>query len=156
MTSAVSKPLINDVTTNPDQPLEFFKIKELQANLNKDLSYPESFNEIQRKFYPGLKPLKLDNDPLRVIDVCLALIKQRQWEIINFNESQLRIEAVVTTNLMKFKDDVVIQVFDTGDGLSRLEMRSKSRTGKGDLGVNAQRIEAFLRDVESKLSASVA
>jgi uncharacterized protein (DUF1499 family) len=156
MTSALSKPLINDVTTNPDQPLEFFKIKELQANLDKNLSYPESFIELQKKFYPSLCPLIVEKEALKVVDTCLALIKQRQWEIINYNESELRIEAVVTTNLMKFKDDVVIQVFDHGDGRSRIEMRSKSRTGKGDLGINAQRIEAFLKDAEAKLRTSVA
>ena len=45
MTAALRLPVINDITTNPEGPVEFDKIKELQANTGKDLSYPKEFHD---------------------------------------------------------------------------------------------------------------
>ena len=42
-----------------------------------------------------------------------------------------------------FVDDVVIRVEADGAG-SRIDMRSLSRQGVGDLGVNARRVRAYL------------
>ncbi len=148
MTAALRLPVINDITTNPEGPVEFDKIKELQANTGKDLSYPKEFHDLQKSHYPDIQPLYLTLEPLKAFDICLSIVKQRQWEIINFDEAQKKIECVVTTNMMKFKDDVVIQVFTNGENQTRIEMRSKSRVGKGDLGANAKRITAFLTDTK--------
>ncbi|MBC7505868.1 MAG: DUF1499 domain-containing protein, partial [Sandarakinorhabdus sp.] len=54
-----------------------------------------------------------------------------------------RIEATATVPWWGFKDDVVIRLTPAGTG-TRVDMRSKSRVGKGDLGVNAKRINDFL------------
>ena len=58
-----------------------------------------------------------------------------------------RIEAVATTFWSGFKDDVVIRIAADGPG-SRVDVRSKSRVGKGDLGTNAQRIRAYQRRLQ--------
>ena len=52
--------------------------------------------------------------------------------------------ACVLSFLFKFVDDIVIRVVADGSG-AILDLRSKSRDGKGDLGVNAGRIVAFLQ-----------
>jgi uncharacterized protein (DUF1499 family) len=52
------------------------------------------------------------------------------------------IEAVDTTNIMAFKDDVVIRVRSNATG-TLLDLRSVSRVGEGDIGANAKRIRAF-------------
>ena len=54
-----------------------------------------------------------------------------------------RLEATETTRWFGFKDDVVVRVSPTSDG-SRVDVRSVSRVGQSDLGVNARRIRAFL------------
>ena len=59
------------------------------------------------------------------------------------DEGAGRIEAVVTTRWFGFKDDVAIRVAPAGAG-SRIDMRSKSRVGRSDVGTNARRIEEFL------------
>jgi uncharacterized protein (DUF1499 family) len=53
------------------------------------------------------------------------------------------LEAVATSKLWHFQDDIVIQIRPTPDGASLIEMRSKSRDGTGDFGVNARRIKHF-------------
>src|SRR5713226_3671547 len=53
-------------------------------------------------------------------------------------------EAIATSRLFGFQDDIVIRVRPDGTGTSRVDMRSKSRDGKGDRGVNAARIRAYM------------
>ena len=48
--------------------------------------------------------------------------------------------------MMRFKDDVVIRITQSGEG-SIVDMRSVSRLGKSDVGVNAERIRAFLKEL---------
>ena len=58
------------------------------------------------------------------------------------------LEAVVTSRLFGFQDDIAIRVRPDSDGTSRIDMRSKSRDGKGDQGANAARIRSFVGAVE--------
>ena len=58
--------------------------------------------------------------------------------------SEGRIEATDTSLLFGFKDDIVIRVVALGAG-SRVDLRSASRVGRGDFGVNARRVRKFLR-----------
>jgi uncharacterized protein (DUF1499 family) len=54
-----------------------------------------------------------------------------------------RIEAVDTTFWFGFQDDIVIRIRGEAAG-TRVDVRSKSRVGRGDLGANARRIRGFL------------
>ena len=54
-----------------------------------------------------------------------------------------RIEASQSSFWFGFVDDVVIRVQPAGAG-SRVDMRSLSRQGVGDLGVNARRVRAYM------------
>src|SRR3546814_2006150 len=56
------------------------------------------------------------------------------------------IEAVATTLLYGFEDEVVIRVAPTETG-AVVDLRSRSRIGRGDLGTNAARIRSFLDDL---------
>ena len=51
-----------------------------------------------------------------------------------------------------FEDDVAIRVRDVG-GKSVIDMRSKSRDGRGDLGANAARIRAYVSALEKRLGS---
>jgi uncharacterized protein (DUF1499 family) len=55
-----------------------------------------------------------------------------------------RIEAVDSTFWFGFKDDVVIRVREAAAGSTRIDVRSKSRVGVGDLGTNARRVRTLL------------
>ena len=58
------------------------------------------------------------------------------------------IEATATTFWFGFKDDVVVRIRSTANG-SIVDVRSVSRVGRSDLGVNAKRIRAILNGIES-------
>ena len=55
-----------------------------------------------------------------------------------------RLEATDTSAFFGFKDDVVVRV-RASDAGSRIDVRSKSRVGLGDVGANARRVRAFLK-----------
>ena len=126
-------PYINDISTDSERPPQFSPPK----------AYPEHFPELQRIGYPNLHGLEVRLAPKQAFARALEIAKGHGWEIAAFDEATGRIEAVVTTRWFGFKDDVVIRVTPTGTG-SRVDMRSKSRVGRSDVGTNADRIEDFL------------
>lgn len=65
------------------------------------------------------------------------------WDLVAADATAGRIEATDTTFWFGFKDDVVIRV-RPADGGSRVDVRSLSRVGVGDVGTNAKRIRAYL------------
>lgn len=60
------------------------------------------------------------------------------------------IEALATSDLLGFESDVVIRLVEI-DEETVVDMRSASRYGVHDLGANAARIEAFMRDLDEAL-----
>jgi uncharacterized protein (DUF1499 family) len=97
----------------------------------------------QRKAFPDLVPLDLAASPERAFPAIEAAARGLGWEIVEAVPGEGRLEATATTNWFGFKDDVVVRVRPR-DGGSRVDVRSLSRVGVGDLGVNAARVRAFL------------
>ena len=64
-------------------------------------------------------------------------------EIINVDPEGGLFEAVDTSFWFGFKDDMVVRVQETSTGV-RIDVRSKSRLGQSDLGINAKRVLAFI------------
>ena len=65
------------------------------------------------------------------------------WELLESDPAGLRIEATDRTFWFGFADDVVVRITEAGDG-SRVDVRSLSRVGGGDLGANANRVREYL------------
>ena len=126
-------PYINDITTDTERPPQFSPPK----------TYESYFGELQQIGYPDLHPLELALPPKEAFARAVEIARDNGWEIAALDESAGRIEAVVTTRWFGFKDDVAIRIAPAGAG-SRVDMRSKSRVGRSDVGTNAQRIREFL------------
>ena len=77
-----------------------------------------------------------------VYQQALGLVKDMGWEIVAENSETGVIEATATTPFVGFKDDVVIRI-RTENAETLVDIRSKSRIGRGDMGVNADRVRAF-------------
>ena len=69
------------------------------------------------------------------------------WEILRSDPGAHVLEGVATSSLFRFKDDFVVEVRAQDNG-SVVQMRSKSRDGKGDIGANAARIKAFFAKLQ--------
>jgi uncharacterized protein (DUF1499 family) len=143
--SGRDSPRINDFTTDVEDPPAFHFAARLPDNVGRDLAYPAAFAEVQRGCCADLTPLELALPPAEAIErvrrVAGALPR---WSVTHVDPGAGRVEAVVTSRIFRFRDDVVIRVRPIGGGRSRVDMRSKSRDGQGDLGANAARIRAFM------------
>lgn len=97
----------------------------------------------QATAYPDIQPVTLAAAPPQAFDRALAAARAQGWEIVASEPAEGRIEATATTFWFGFKDDIVIRVTSADGGQSRLDIRSKSRVGLGDVGANAKRIRAW-------------
>lgn len=139
-----SVPRINDITTDTDNPPRFVHAGTLEANRGRDMTYPGAeFATQQKAGYPGLAPLPLAVEIGEAFKRVEAAAREvAGWELTRVDPGAHSIEGVATTALFRFQDDFVVEVRSHGNG-SIVHMRSKSRDGKGDVGANAARIEAF-------------
>jgi uncharacterized protein (DUF1499 family) len=136
-------PYINDITTDTEKPPQFLQPKPYQSH----------FAELQQLGYPGLQPLQLALPPAQAFARALAAARAMELELVAADEKAGRIEAVATTRWFGFKDDMVVRIVPSGAG-SRIDVRSKSRVGRSDLGANARRIQEFLTRVGKERGAT--
>ncbi len=144
--SNLDAPPIHHVTTDPDDPPEFVPVVPLRGTTSNPIEYPGGDVEAQqRAAYPDLQPLVMAADPSDVFARALEAAESLGWEVVSADEEEGRIEATATTLWFGFKDDVVVRIRpDKDDSGSRVDLRSVSRIGGGDLGANAARIRAFI------------
>ena len=132
-----SLPLIHDVTTDLENPPAFQAVIAKRGDAPNTLDRPPQLAVLQRDGYPDLAPVTLPTPPATTFDRALAVAQAQGWEIVTADKSSGRIEATETTRWFGFTDDVVIRLTPWGTG-TRVDVRSVSRTGSGDLGRNAQ------------------
>ncbi len=137
-------PPIHDITTDTQDPPEFAAVLPLRADAPNTTEYGgEPVAAQQRDAYPDLQPAILNLPADRAFDLALAAANEMGWDLVAADAMAGRIEATDTTFWFGFKDDVVIRV-RPADGGSRVDVRSLSRVGVGDVGANAKRIRAYL------------
>ena len=135
-------PPINDITTDTANPPSFAAGTGAPEFEGRDMSYPEEFGPQVREAYPDLIPIVTDLAPDAAFAKAKATAEELGWEIVWASEEAGAFIALERTSLCRFVDDVVVRVRPESGG-ARLDLRSKSRDGRGDLGANAARIRRF-------------
>lgn len=140
----VGYPPIHDITTDVQNPPEFVKIAPLREEAPNPVEYQgEEVSKVQLDFYPQVKTYRTDLNYDDAYDKALEAAQSMPWELVDENRFEGRIEAFHKLPWFGFIDDVVIRVAEDSLG-TKIDVRSKSRVGRGDLGVNAKRIEDYL------------
>jgi len=145
-------PGIHDIATNPDAPLEYIAIAPLRDEASNNMEYgempnmtPAQHKALQINAYPDIVPQEFQNASVeQVYQRALAAANTMGWEVVDSRlENGIgRIEATDTTFWFRFKDDVVVEITEQGNG-AVLNARSLSRVGRGDVGKNAARLREF-------------
>ena len=139
------KPPIHDISTDTQQPPQYVAVLPLRANAPNKTEYGgEAIAARQREAYPEVQPLVLEMAPPQAFERSLATVRTMGWDLVEADAASGRIEATDTTFWFGFKDDVVVRIRPTATGGSRIDVRSLSRVGGGDVGTNAKRILAYL------------
>lgn len=146
-------PFIHDITTDTENPPQFQAVLSLRQGADNPPAYPgPDVARQQRQGYPELGPALYDASPAEIIEEAGAVARELGWEVVAVRPGDGRLEAVDTTFWFGYKDDVVVRVTEQR-GLSRVDVRSKSRVGRSDLGVNAERIRTFLDALSARMGA---
>jgi len=149
--SGVGKPPIHDITTDTVNPPPFVAILPLRAGAANPPEYGGSdVADQQRRAYPDIAPLVVHQSASDAFDRVTAVVRDLGWELVANDRPSGRIEATDTTFWFGFKDDVVVRITEDPSGQSsRIDVRSKSRVGVGDVGTNARRVREMLSRLRS-------
>lgn len=136
-------PPINDISTDTEDAPVFW-------DMPNPTDYPGAeMAALQRAAYPDLASLELPIPPGKAFAHALAVAEGKGWGIVASVPQEGRIEATDSTFLYGFKDEVSVRV-TPAEGGTRIDVRSRSRIGRIDRGVNAKRIRAYLAALKAR------
>lgn len=137
-------PAIHDISTDLANPPAFSKLTLAADNL-RGVETVENWRSLHSGAYADIKPVTIAKPVSAVIATAEKLARARGWSIAHVDPAKGVLEATESVSLIRFQDDVILRVTPSADGTgSRVDMRSVSRVGISDLGVNAKRIREFL------------
>jgi uncharacterized protein (DUF1499 family) len=152
---ATHYPRINDVSTDLARPPEFKAVAALPENSRRNLDFPTAFVNNIHEFYSDLKPLVWPNERVDADAVFDAVVDVVEGEdrvtVLRADRNARELEAVAESLIFRFNDYIAARV-TTQPGKVSLDLRSKSRDGKSDLGVNAKRIRALRAAVNTQIA----
>jgi uncharacterized protein (DUF1499 family) len=147
-------PPMHDITTDAADPPSFdFAAAMRAAEQGAGVAYPADAYATQQKYYAGIEPALLAMPPAQAFDRVLAVVKARGWTIVKTDPQAGVIDAYDKSFWFGFTDDVAIRVTaaEPGDlNHSRVDIRSGSRQGRGDFGVNAARARGFMAALKAQ------
>lgn len=142
----LSAPPLHDISTDLADPPEFSELALREDNL-AGVGSLDNWRKVHAQGYPDIQPAAIDKPVAQVVADAEKLARERGWRIVAADPSSGRLEATAFASYFRFHDDVVLRVRPAEDGGSLVDMRSVSRVGVGDLGVNAERVRSFLADL---------
>jgi uncharacterized protein (DUF1499 family) len=92
--------------------------------------------------FPELRPRRYPMPPQKLESLVRDAMRGLGWTISVENAGRRMIGAVVTTPLLRFKDDISVTISRDGNG-SLVQAESRSRVGKADFGANTRHIMNF-------------
>ncbi|MFL3653770.1 MAG: DUF1499 domain-containing protein [Halioglobus sp.] len=142
LTSGGNHPMIHDISTDAANPPTFTAALQQRGEDSNALTINQDVIQQQQEAYPDLKTLVSSLSTKEAYNRALQVADEMGWEVYQQDSNAGVIEAVDTTRIMGFKDDIAIRVRRGPQG-TLVDLRSVSRVGEGDLGANANRIRAF-------------
>jgi hypothetical protein len=162
--SAASGAPLHDISTDLADPPQFQALIMRADNFDmipgaddsemKGLNPQQRWVQLHQKTYGDIRSVRVSEPVSAVIAKADRLAKARGWDVALNLPAEGRLEATATSALFRFKDDVVLRVRPTENGQgSIVDMRSISRVGQSDIGVNAKRVRSFLADLSGTVTA---
>lgn len=152
-------PTINDVTTDATAPPAFVKLATMRGTGANPTDYPGApFAKAQAAAYPDLQPLIIERSNEETFEVVAEALRRLKMTIVREDPpdgtAPGSIEAIERTLVLGFYDDISVRV--SGDArAARVDLRSASRYGRHDLGRNAERMRRIMREIVTRLEATV-
>ena len=155
LAKAARLPMLTDVQTSPDEPLEFTTLNTMRPANAIPLKDPTPAQiDAQDDAYPDLEAMTLERSAPEVFSIVHEAVDRLGWDIVD-NEPPGEtgighIEATARSLIMGFTNDVVIQI-KGDDAHAQIDARSVSRYGMTDFGANAKYIRKLFAEVSAAL-----
>jgi hypothetical protein len=155
LAKAARLPMLTDVQTSPDEPLEFTTLNTMRPANAIPLKDPTPTQiDAQDDAYPDLDAMTLERSAPEVFSIVHEAVDRLGWDIV-VNEPPGEtgighIEATARSLIMGFTNDVVIQI-KGDDAHAQIDARSVSRYGMTDFGANAKYIRKLFAEVSAAL-----
>ncbi len=139
-------PPINDISTDTANPPVFNAVISLRPANSNTIEYPGATAAArQKELFPDIAPIESSLSAEQAFKRALDIAEEMNWDIVSQEMSTGRIEAVASTAVFNFKDDIVIRIQATASGCI-VDIRSHSRIGRSDRGKNAERVRVFIKN----------
>ena len=155
LAKAARLPMLTDVQTSPDEPLEFTTLNTMRPAGAIPIKDPTPAQiDAQDDAYPDLEPMMLERSAPEVFSIVHEAVDRLGWDIVANDppgETGIgHIEATARSLIMGFTNDVVIQI-KGDDAHAQIDARSVSRYGMHDFGANAKYIRKLFAEVTAAL-----
>ena len=156
----VISPPIHDISTDVEYAPPFIALLPLRAGATNGPDYDgmklvqydgrkTHVAALQKKAYPDIKTDGELKKPAVLFWHAFETAKRMSgWDIVSFDEKTGMIEAAATSPWFGLTSDVAIRVKPAGRLGARLDIRSKSRIGENDMGMNAAIVRDYLKAVK--------
>jgi uncharacterized protein (DUF1499 family) len=147
-------PRINDISTDTVNPPGYVAVLRARAaEQSNSVTYGGlDVAQRQKAAYPDVVPLIVALAPAEAFRRAQqAAERMSGWTIVAADAASGRIEASHASLWFGFIDDIVIRITAERTG-SRIDVRSMSRHGRSDYGVNARRIRSYLAELRQRAS----
>lgn len=144
---AMTHPMLSDITTDLEDP----------PALASRAALPEAVKSEQPEAYPEIVGHRYPLPVERLSELVRTMMEERGWVPIEQIDATdgITMRGLAHTLVLGFPSDVVIRITDEGE-TSYVDMRSRSRFGRADLGDNAARIAEFLADLDTRAASVTA
>ena len=143
-----SAPPIHDITTDTRDPPAFTVLLEERKKSPNGADYGSAawparkLARAQQEAYPHVQPIISRLAVPDAVARAEAVLKDMGLDVAGVYPETGMLEATHTSLWFGFKDDLVVRVRPKARG-SRVDLRSMSRVGQNDFGMNAKRIADF-------------
>jgi hypothetical protein len=153
----LTSPPIHDITTDVEFPPQFVALLPLRAGAAngpeydglKLVEYGGRKTHVAAAQHKAYSDIRADGElekPTKLFWHGFETAKRMSgWHIVSFSEKDGTIEAYTTSFWFGLTADISIRVKPAGKIGARLDIRSKSRTGQNDMGMNAAIVRDYMK-----------
>lgn len=156
-----SFPMLPDITTDAANPPALTAAVRLRGPGDNSVRYNRAkWSEQQAVAYPDIQPMTIPRSGEETYALVVDAVRRLKMDLTREDPPDAEagtpgvVEAVDKTLIMGFLDDVAVRV-SGGEEQSRVDIRSASRFGRGDMGRNAERIRALMVEIRARVDATM-
>ena len=144
-------PAINDISTDSAFPPQITQTDQTPTGQTIELEYPKANKAVIAEHYPDIQSLGLETSGERIFGRIQDFVRNTErWTVAStqLSDKESILQAEVASPIFHFIDDIAIRVTNVSGGHCVVDVRSRSRVGRGDLGANAGHIREILSTLQ--------